>query len=111
MYFIALTCRTNAFENQTVAADFISGFFRDLVIQKSLVWVGGVYYFFAYDAKHMIVQIGAQDGQTPGTSVSTVMYPPFSKQWRQPVQSHVFCDRSKETVLVSDLHLPGKCFP
>ena len=60
MYFIALTCRTNAFENQTVAADFISGFFRDLVIQKSLVWVGGVYYFFAYDAKHMIVQIGAQ---------------------------------------------------
>lgn len=43
-----------------MAADFISGFFRDLVIQKSLVWVGGVYYFFACDAKHMIVQIGAQ---------------------------------------------------
>ena len=83
----------------------------DLFIRMRFVRMRRIARFFALDAEHMIVQIGAQDGQTHGASVSTVMYPPFSKQGRQPVQDHVFCDRSKETVLVSDLHLPGKCFP
>ena len=47
----------------------------------------------------------------PEFGVSLLIFRRFQKQGGNLFKTLFFCDRSKETVLVSGLRLPGKCFP